>query len=78
MAWQTGLCSTWLGTCVPTSQGRVHANLPPEVKSWTKGLLAHLIIVPAWVLPPGQRNSERTCRQSRRVSTLPLRLTQVS
>ncbi|OLQ04527.1 Diacylglycerol O-acyltransferase 2 [Symbiodinium microadriaticum] len=25
----------------------------PQVKSWTNGLLAHLIIVPAWVLPPG-------------------------
>mmetsp|Transcript_135742 Transcript_135742/g.192026 ORF Transcript_135742/g.192026 Transcript_135742/m.192026 type:complete len:373 (+) Transcript_135742:42-1160(+) len=30
-----------------------HGKSSSRVKSWTKGLLAHLIIVPAWVLPPG-------------------------
>ena len=24
-----------------------------EVKSWTKGLIAHLLLVPPWVFPPG-------------------------
>lgn len=30
-----------------------------EAKSFLRGLLAHLIIVPAWVIPPGRRNGHQ-------------------
>ena len=30
----------------------------PKVKSFVKGLLAHLLIVPPWVIPPGPSDAE--------------------
>ena len=33
---------------------RLNVHIGPQEKSFLMGLLAHLIIVPAWVIPPGQ------------------------
>ena len=60
-------CTCFLdGECVPVCvTGPVFTETGPrvrtayEVKSWTKGLLAHLVIVPAWVIPPGPTQEGR-------------------
>ncbi|CAE7536874.1 mggB [Symbiodinium pilosum] len=58
VAWRFTLRDLWLQRLQLHKRKRKHmllgrAQQLPTVKSFVKGLLAHLLIVPPWVIPPG-------------------------